>query len=302
MITIAENRSNYLSNLQGSGRLYLNQGVCRIRRAGGSDPGAHQVEAVPGFVATSTTAVVASDRSKYADKSGQPKDAVAGEDFLILSHYLSVCPNPISELIDLSMNLKNFGTLVIFESIPQLSPWKDRPTATMDHVLSDYSAGVSVASDEHILSNVWAFNPNLFDNLDEISVLLHVMWKRDIEYMDQECWSLVKNSRNKAVLEGVLKDRKGSFAHHVFDLKTILEIFRFLSERKLVAMVPYDIGLSKGSVSEMVILFKKVPFDLLDDESSRDFLECMMRTFNRVLRSEYQIEGVVEFYKRRIGD
>jgi hypothetical protein len=302
MITITENRSNYLSNLKGSGRLYLNEGVCHIRRAGASDPGARRVADVPGFVVTSAPAVAVNGRSKFAGRAGQSKDTAMGEDFLILSNYLSLCPNPIAELVDLSMNLRDFGTLALFEFIPQLSPFKDRPVVTIDHVLSDYTADVSVASDEHILSNVLAFNPQLFDNIDEISVLLHVMWKRKIEYMDQECWSLVKNSRNKTVLEGLLKNRKDSYIHHAFDVKTILEIFRFLTERKLVAMVPYDVGLSKGSVSEMIILFKKVPFNLLDDGSAREFLECMMRTFNRVLRSEYQIEGVVEYYKRRMGD
>lgn len=294
MISIEHNRSAYMTHLEGVG-LLVDGGVSPV-----------EVSKVDWRADSfgKTLVEVGDDRvlpskKRHANYADLPNVLMEPPwDFIAVSHEIPRLANPIKTIIEWTAFLKPFGHLCICHPFAEHTPDRHRPPTALSHVIDDYRKGTRAACDEHKLAFAWAWNPATFPNPDEILVVLEDMWRRGILDMDSQSHSLVRSKGNRDRISELLSgDNGGSINHHVLDIPTILEIIAWVNKNSKACLVPIDLGLSKGYVSEAVLVLQKFPSDFAHSAAGLSVIKSQTNIFARVMHGEVWLAQEVDMLK-----
>jgi hypothetical protein len=210
-------------------------------------------------------------------------------DFAAFHHSINFLSNPILEIKKIIGRVKPTGRLYFGISNREFCPDVFRPVTPLKHLLQDFQRGTVDICDEHILSFVYAWNQESFDDPYNMSRVLEYMWDNEIEQLDRSVKRQISKSNLKAV-EKLLNLEFDLCRQHVFDLPLIIEIMHVINMELDVNFAPIHVAMTKGLLNEHAIVFENLPAAASIDDPVWDGNLKVLEGFKWL----YEIEAMLE--------
>lgn len=202
--------------------------------------------------------------------SGEDLSIIPGEslDFVIANHVIEHVISPITTLAVWHSKLREGGILFLAFPLPEYCADKVRPLTKVEHLIDEHEKTASKSREEHWLSFTWAWNPGYFKDPEEVKRVLEYLWRSDKYEMDNKGWNMLDKSLDD--VKRLFAINETNLHHHTFNFESMIRIFEVLSERYKVHFTIEDISLTKGCLSENILILKKrpsAPVDIMTDHA-----------------------------------